>query len=121
MPAPRDNAPMCNIHLVETSRALRLAPPHLRCCFCDATIHGEALYVEGHLDDGSPGLYRFAYHEDCAWDMEHDDMAIDAHDGCFNYGTPLSVETAIADAMVASCAVQPARSPAAAEAPVGSQ
>lgn len=54
------------------------------------------------MDDGSPGLYRCAYHEDCAWDMEHDDTAIDAHDGCFNYGTPLSEDdspqTAVAEA-----------------------
>ncbi len=91
MREPRDNASMCDAHLIETSRALGSAPADLRCGYCDAPIHGEALYVECLLDDGSPGLYRFAYHEDCAWDMEHDDTAIDAHDGCFNYGTPLSV------------------------------
>ena len=75
MREPRDNAPMCDVHLIETSRALCSAPADLRCGYCDAPIHGEALYVEGHLDDGSPGLYRFA-----------------SHDGCFNYGTPLSLD-----------------------------
>ena len=83
---------MCEVHLVETSRALRPAPEGMRCCYCDAPIRGEAVYVEGQLDDGSPGLYRFAYHPDCAWDMEHDDEAIDAHQGCFSYGTPLAVD-----------------------------
>jgi hypothetical protein len=27
-------------------------------------VTGEAVVVEGHLDDGSPGLHRFVYHGD---------------------------------------------------------
>ncbi|WP_406625389.1 hypothetical protein [Acidovorax sp. SDU_ACID1] len=85
------NANMCNVHLVEMSRLLRPAGPGLRCCYCETVIQGEAVHVEGNLDDGSPGLYHFAYHPDCAWDMEHDAEVIDARDGCFDYGAPLSV------------------------------
>lgn len=55
-------------------------------------MRGDCVLVGGHLDDGSPGLYRFAYHTDCAWDVEHDDEAIDANDGCFDYGTPLALD-----------------------------
>lgn len=47
--------------------------------------------IEGYLDDGSSGLYRFAYHEDRAWDMEHDLAEIDAHDGCFSHGTATEI------------------------------
>lgn len=87
---------MCDVHLVETHRALRPAAAGLRCCYCDTPIQGDSLHVEGHLDDGSPGLYRFAYHPDCAWDMEHDDEVIDARGGCFDYGTPTAVDLAAA-------------------------
>lgn len=86
------NGGMCNVHLVETARALRPAGAGLRCCYCETPIQGDAVHVEGRLDDGSPGLYRFAYHPDCAWDMEHDDDVIDARDGCFDYGTPISFD-----------------------------
>ena len=55
------NGGMCDFHLVETLRALRPAAAGLRCGYCDTPIQGDALHVEGHLDDGSPGLYRFAY------------------------------------------------------------
>ncbi|RCW65151.1 hypothetical protein DES41_11375 [Pseudorhodoferax soli] len=64
------------------------------CCYCDGAIAGEALWVEGYLDDGSAGLHRFVYHQDCAWDMEHDLDAIKAHDGCFSYGTAVEVVAA---------------------------
>lgn len=50
---------------------------------------GEAVVVEGHLDNGSPGLHRFVYHEDCAW--EHDLDAIDENDGCFSYGAATEI------------------------------
>jgi len=83
---------MCDVHLVETSRTTCPAPAGLRCSYCGEPLRGPCVLVEGHLDDGSPGLYRFAYHEDCAWDVEHDDEAIDANEGCFDYGTPLALD-----------------------------
>jgi hypothetical protein len=83
---------MCDVHLIETSRVLRHADEGLRCCYCETPIQGDAVHVAGHLDDGSPGLYRFVYHPDCAWDMEHDHEVVDARHGCFDYGEPLEVE-----------------------------
>lgn len=82
---------MCDVHLAETRRVLGPAGAGLRCCYCGDPIQGEALHVEGRLDDGSPGLYRFAYHPDCAWDMEHDEEVIEARAGCFDYGAPISI------------------------------
>jgi hypothetical protein len=77
---------MCDVHLIKTLRETRHVKAGATCCYCGEKIAGEGVVVEGHLDDGSPGLYRFAYHDDCAWDMEHDLDEIDAHDGCFSYG-----------------------------------
>jgi hypothetical protein len=84
---------MCDVHLIETSRFSRDTPEDTRCCYCGERIRGQGVYVEGHLDDGSPGLYRFIYHEDCAWDMEHDLDEIEAHEGCFSYGEPVDVSS----------------------------
>ncbi|WP_147283016.1 hypothetical protein [Pseudorhodoferax soli] len=82
---------MCDVHLVETSRLTCQVKAGTACCYCGEKIAGEGVVIEGHLDDGSPGLHRFAYHEDCAWDMEHDLEEIDEHHGCFSYGTPFEV------------------------------
>jgi hypothetical protein len=82
---------MCDVHLIETHRETRPAKAGTMCCYCSKKICGDGVVVEGHLDDGSPGLHRFAYHDDCAWDMEHDLDEIDAHDGCFSYGTAVEV------------------------------
>lgn len=83
---------MCDVHLVETARKTGPVPSGTACCYFGASIEGDGVIVEGQLEDGSPGLYRFIYHDDCAWDMEHDDDQIDAHDDCFNHGVPVSVE-----------------------------
>lgn len=80
---------MCDVHLVETFRAERTGAGGVRCSYCRAPIDGDFVHVEGHLDDGTPGLYRFTYHPDCAWDVEHDEGEIEAGQGCFNYGEPL--------------------------------
>ncbi|WP_229883187.1 hypothetical protein, partial [Pseudorhodoferax aquiterrae] len=82
---------LCDVHLVETSRHTSLELLGASCCYCGAVITGEGTVIEGHLDDGSPGLHRFVYHDDCAWDMEHDLDEIDEHDGCFSYGTAVEV------------------------------
>lgn len=85
------NRTMCDVHLVETSRQTCLVKAGTACCYCGAAICGEGVVIEGNLDDGFPGLHRFMYHEDCAWDMEHDLDEIDEHDGCFSYGTAVEV------------------------------
>jgi len=85
---------MCDVHLIETAREERTGAAGLRCSYCDDPIHGDYVHVEGRLDDGSPGLYRFTYHPDCAWDAEHDLDAIDAGAGCFDYGRPLDNQAA---------------------------
>jgi hypothetical protein len=54
-------------------------------------VTGEEVVVKGHLDDGSPGLHRFVYHGDCAWDMEYDLDEIDENDGCFSYGAATEI------------------------------
>ena len=82
---------MCDVHLVETSRRLCRVSAGAICGYCGGAIEDEGLFIEGHLDDGSAGLHRFVYHEDCAWDMEHDLDEIDAHDGCFSYGEAVEV------------------------------
>lgn len=85
-----NNGAMCDVHLIETCREHRSRAQGLRCSYCASAIHGDYVHVAGHLDDGSPGLYRFVYHPDCAWDVEHYDEAIEASEGCFDYGQPLS-------------------------------
>ena len=87
----RDNALMCDVHLVETRRTTEPAPAGQRCSYCSEPLHGRCVIVAGYLDDGSQELYCFAYHEDCAWDMEHDDEVIETREGCFDYGTPLTI------------------------------
>lgn len=82
---------MCDVHLIETARHTSHVKEGTACCYCGGLVRGEGVVVEGHLDDGSPGLHRFVCHEDCAWDMEHDLDEIDAHDGCFSYGTAFEV------------------------------
>lgn len=90
---------MCLVHLIETSRATRPVAARVPCCYCGALIANEGVFIEGRLDDGSPGLHRFVYHDECVWDMEHDLDEINAHDGCFSYGaahevlnTPLELQ-----------------------------
>lgn len=80
---------MCEIHLVETAREDRQGAAGLRCSYCNRPNHGNHVHVDGCLDDGSLGLYRIAYHPDCAWDVERDNEAIEAGEGCFDYGQPL--------------------------------
>lgn len=82
---------MCDVHLVETSRLICRARVGTACCYCGVKISGESIVIEGHLDDGTSGFHRFVYHEDCAWDMEHDLHEIAAHDGCFSYGTAVEI------------------------------
>ena len=82
---------MCDVHLVEASRQTCHVKEGTACCYCGAKVSGEAVVIEGPLDDGSPGLHRFVYHEECVWDMEHDLDEIDEHDGCFSYGTATEI------------------------------
>lgn len=85
---------MCDVHLIEISRAIRKVDDAAGldpCCYCSAPVQGEAVFIEGHLDDGSPGRYRFIYHSDCIWDMEHDLDEIDRNEGCFSYGSAIEV------------------------------
>lgn len=85
------NEAMCDVHLVETSRQTCHAKAGTACCYYGAKLAGEAVAIEVHLDDGSPGLHRFVYHEDCAWDMEHDLDEIAENDGCFSYGAATEI------------------------------
>lgn len=87
---------MCDVHLVETARHTSRDLKGAVCCYCGAVIIGEGTVIEGHLDDGSPGLHRFMYHDDCAWDMEHDHDEIE-YDGCFSYGTAVESVLPAAD------------------------
>lgn len=79
---------MCDVHLIEMGRERRKALTH-PCCYCGKAINGEGVYVWGRLDDGSPGLHGFTYHEDCVELMKYDTDDIDENDGCFSYGTPV--------------------------------
>ena len=79
---------MCDVHLIESRREVR-GDVQGNCCYCNRPIEGDCIYVVGCLDDGTPGELAFAYHRDCAEEMQYDDEAIRENEGCFSYGAPL--------------------------------
>jgi hypothetical protein len=79
---------MCDVHLIEHSRKPREFSG-MACSYCGEHIIGKGILVSGSLDDGTPGVYEFAYHDDCVFDMEFDQAEIASNDGCFSYGRPL--------------------------------
>lgn len=81
---------MCEVHLIESKRE-RCESICAACAYCEASISGPGIRVEGCLDDGSPGILEFFYHEDCALFMEYDQDEIAENDGCFSYGSPSRV------------------------------
>lgn len=83
---------MCDVHLIEQGREVRNLSAY-RCCYCGEPIPGQGTWVWGTLDDGTPGVFSFAYHTDCAEDMEWDAEAIEEGDGCFSYGSPVEGPT----------------------------
>lgn len=83
---------MCDVHLIEMGRTRRNLLPY-PCCYCGYEIKGAGIYVWGRLDNGSPGVHGFAYHDDCVNLVMYDTDDIEENDGCFSYGTP--VETVV--------------------------
>lgn len=85
---------MCTrAHLIENVREVRLlAGQSLRCGYCKRSIRDQNyVHLEGTPDDGAAQVYRFAYHEHCASDMELDCDVIERNDGCFSYGRPMAI------------------------------
>ncbi len=74
---------MCDVHLIEEINEERSALKAIRCSSCKRTIMKGARYqhVEGHLDDGSPGRWVYAAHEDC---YTYDCYEVN-EDGCFTW------------------------------------
>jgi len=76
---------MCEIHLVETTRAMRAVDEPERCSFCDEMILDIAVEISGYEANGSPGRLRFIYHPDCPFEMGQDREVVAGNDGCFGH------------------------------------
>lgn len=74
---------MCLVHLVPLTEETRVAKRPLFCVSCRGTIRAgeEYRHVEGRLDDGSHGRWRYLAHEDC-YLMDYQDTR-EENDGCF--------------------------------------
>ena len=74
---------MCDVHLVEDVNESRVSLGAIACSSCEKPIVAGETYthVEGHLDDGSPGMFVYDAHEDCFL-ADQDDVG---EDGCFTW------------------------------------
>jgi len=76
---------MCLAHLVPDVDELRTSGTIVRCgeCLCDIPAGDLFRYIQGQLDDGSPGRWAYIAHDIC-----YDLSTLDSEDsdGCFVYG-----------------------------------